>query len=319
MPEEVCKEIGRLIASTGVARATESAKVYRTALRTQQAQAAARIRARLRASEDANGESALQQTRPDLVMQEEVARARRGRSTYATERRVRSAHVGPSAANQAAELEAAFSGLAMTSTLTKPVILPSLPSLVNLACGVSHPEVDEDVREDWNEDFQEGYQEGIAKSITFIEERLEDYRRLANRANNATAKTSVEDRAHPKLMRFRTPEERKERMIRAASFGIQVEDLPEMQNLDILGTMDLVPCEISDALGLIDELKKSQCSLCTLPDCPAQGRIAWTETQEEKDKAEMGRWRRPREEHTPGCAHLVGRAIWEDENGVSDR
>ena len=197
---------------------------------------------------------------------------------------------------------------------TKPIILPCSPSLVSLACGVgAHDGLDEALRIDWEDEFETGYEEGLKRVVQFIEDKLEEYHRLYLRAQHATQKTPLEDRLFPRLYRFRTLQERKCLLTKAEKLECAVGDLEEMQDKDILSTMDLVPCDEVDVKGIIEQVRSSHCSLCTLPDCAAEGRIAFTDSGE-KDEEERKKWRLPGSQHKPGCAHLIGRQMWEDYN-----
>jgi hypothetical protein len=310
MPEEACRDMGKVVSTIGVSRATEATKVYKAANRAMQERARvaaeeARI-AQLGPTEAAHHH----QLQVQRAFEAEVQRARRGRSGYATERRPRGAerHIDSAAS---AALTDALAALAVSPAAKKPIILPSVPSLISLCCGPNeHYEIDDDLREEWEEDFQEGYEEGLEYTIAFIEEKLVEFRRMENRARNATARSSLEDRTFPQLMRFRTPEERQERIQLAASLKCSVEDLDNEGEKDILSTMDLVECEIPDAMALMDQIKSSACHLCTIVDCAGEGRIALTDSGEYEKKTQA-KWRRPASEHQPGCGHLVGRSIWE--------
>lgn len=336
MAEQTCAEIGRTIASIGVARANEAMKVFRAAMRAQQARAEAQRRAAQLALSNGNGEGIdgehMRQLQVEQRMQDDIRAARRGRSGFATERRVRSAHVAPGAgASGNAELDALNEQLAnlvvgssptsngsnssasQAAVILKPVILPSAPALLSLACGVAeHADLDSDLREESDAEFQLGYNEGKERVIATIREKLDDYSRLVTRARNAgnNHRSSAEDRIYPTLVRFRTPSERKERQKRAAELGLAVEDLDERK--DILSVLDLVPCEVAGALELIDQVNEATCELCTIVDCAGQGRIATSDSNEEESK-ERARWRRPEKDHKLGCGHLIGRRIWNDE------
>ena len=312
MAEQTCIEIGKVVASVGVSRSTEAMKVYRAVARVQQARAQALAQSR-QASEEAEASG---QPGPVNAIQRlaatEVNTSRRARSSYATERRPRSANTAPfTSVNGDNSLSDALASMHVTSS-TKPIILPSSPSLISLACGVGpHEGLDDAFRNDWEEDFQAGYADGLKRVVQFIEDRIEEYHRLHTRAQHATHKSPVEDRLFPKLFRFRTPSERKVLQAKATGLGCAVDDLEEMQDKDILTTMDLVPCDETDAQMLIDQVRSSTCHLCTLPDCAAEGRIAFTDSGE-KDEEERRKWRRPASKHKSGCAHLIGRRIWEE-------
>lgn len=343
MADETCREIGRTIASIGVSRATEAAKVYRAASRAQQARVHARAMARQQALLGSRETLEPQHAQLLQVVSQDVSRtSRRGRSSYATERRSRNNPA--SSADSIASLNDAFSNLSVVPTNFKPVILPSTSSLRSLGAGVgSHEGIDDELRADWAEEFQEGYEDGIAKVIMFIRERIDEYNRLYTRATNASSnhRASAEDRTFPKLLRFRTAAERRARIARAATLNISVEDLDtyddkarrgrkagaggnddeeeeeeegQGSHRDLLSTLDLVECEVADAMALIDAVQEQSCSLCTLPDCAGEGRIAYTDAGK-MDSREKAKWRRPASEHTPGCAHLVNRKIWESGAG----
>lgn len=335
MPEHTCAEIGRTIASVGVARATEAMKVFRAAWRAQLARVEAQRRAaQFAASGDAGAEHA-QQRAVEESTNREIRAARRGRSAFATERRPRSAHVAPGGNDVNPELDALNEALAnlvvsdedtaddsaASQAVAKPVILPSASALLSLACGVGdHEGLDSDLRDDWEAEFQVGYSEGKERVISYIREKLEEFSRLQTRARNASNshKSNPEDRIPPTLVRFRTPKERKARLRQAANLGISVDELDTSLNgggrrrKNILDVLDLVRCEIADAIELIDIVSEGECILCTIPDCASQGRIATTDAGEADRKGEAA-WRRPEEEHQPGCGHLVGRRIWEEE------
>ena len=305
MAEQTCLEIGKVVASVGISRATEAMKVYRAAARAQQAQ----IQAQVRAGRGDDNEHQIESTAQRLA-NTEITTNRRGRSSYATERRPRSVNTAPFAGTSSLNsMSDALAGLHVSNSI-KPVILPSSPSLRSLACGVGPHEGLEALRSEWEEEFQAGYEEGLDKVIQIIEDRLEEYHRLAIRAQNATHKSPAEDRMHPQLYRFRSPQERKNLLAKAADQGCAVSDLDEMQDKDILASMDLVACDETEVNILIDQVRSSACQLCTLPDCAAEGRIAFTDSGE-KDEEERRVWRRPANQHKAGCAHLVGRQIWE--------
>lgn len=318
--EVACVEIGKVIASVGVSRSTEAMKVYRAAARAQQARLQQERRQRELRDAQAFAENDQHQLNPALqrLVERDLSAAsasRRGRSSYASERRDRRGGGGGAANGMEADssLTNAMAGLHV-STNTRPIILPSAPSLISLACGVDpHSEVNQELRSEWEEDFATGFEEGIEKVLQAIQERLEDYHRLRARAQNATHKSPAEDRMQPRLYRFRTPEERQDLLKRASELGCRMEDLPEYQEVDgdVLASMDLIPCEEVDARILLDQVRSSQCTLCTLPDCAAEGRIVFTDSGE-KDEMERRKWRRPSSEHKPGCAHIVARQIWED-------
>lgn len=316
MAEQTCMVIGRLISSVGVNRAQEATKVYKAAARAQNARAQ-QLRQQQQqalALENANGYVNGRPTELQRLVNSEVTMRRGGRSSYATERRNRRGDAG--ADGSADGLADAFANIHVSS-VTKPIILPSAPTLLSLACGVNpHPELDDDMRQDWDEEFQAGYEEGLERTTAFLQEKLEEYARLTVRAQNATHKSSAEDRMFPKLYRFRRFEERQALIAKAARLKCALEDLHEdYPKDDILASMDLVPCTEIDAKHLLDEIREAKCVLCTLPDCAAEGRIAWTD-KGEKDEKERRKWRKPESEHRPGCAHIRGRRIWEEGEGT---
>lgn len=168
---------------------------------------------------------------------------------------------------------------------------------------------------------------------------MEDYKKAWNRASNATHRTAVEDRVFPRYYRFLTPDERKEKRRGRSTTSVQngskgvyvgnggsaagstaVEGQPskneEEETPDILSTLELVPTDSTYAHSLIAILRtESSCSLCTIPDCAAEGRIAWTENSREQEERERAKWRRGRGEHVQRCAHLIGREVWENDGG----
>lgn len=311
MPDEACRDVGKIVATVGVSRAVEAMKVYRAAARAMQERARAAEEARQRAQLNDSELAQLYETEQQQALEAEVQRARRGRSGYATERRPRGqpTRVDPAAT---AALTEALASLALTAP-KRPVILPSAPPLLSLCCGVNeHEDLDDDLREEWDEDFNEGYEQGLDYAVAFVEEKLAEYRRFDARARHATNRSPAEDRMFPQLMRFRTPEERLERLKLAAELGCSVEDLDTDEEKDILSHLDLVECDVSDALALIDQIKSSKCTLCTIADCANQGRIAFTDSGEHEKNAQA-KWRRPASEHQAGCGHLVARHIWEGE------
>lgn len=312
MPDEACRDVGKVVATIGVSRATEAMKVYRAAFRAMQERARAAVEAQRRAAMTNSELAALEDEERMQTLHAQVQAARRGRSGYASERRPRGAQARATDSAAAAALSNALASLSI-SAAKKPIILPSAPSLLSLCCGVNeHEDLDDDMREEWDEDFAEGYQQGLDYTVAYIEEKLIEYRRQETRARNASSKTSEDDRVYPQLMRFRTPEERQARIDLAASKGCMVEDLEDHNEKDILSHMDLVPCDVADALSLIADIKTSTCTLCTVADCANQGRIAFTDSGE-YDRKSQAKWRRPANEHKPGCGHLVGRRIWEEE------
>lgn len=309
MPDEACRDIGKIVATIGVSRATEAMKVYRATFRAMQERARANQEAMRRAQLTNTELAALEDLERRQALENDVQRARRGRSGYGMERRPRGAQsrADPAAAAALAEALASMS----LSAAKKPIILPSAPSLISLCCGVNeHDELDDELREDWNDDFNDGFEQGLEYAIAFVEEKLVEFRRMESRARNATDKSPDEDRMFPQLMRFRTPAERRERLQIAAKRNCSVEDLEDENEKDVLSHMDLVPCDIADAMALIDQIKSSKCTLCTIADCANQGRIAFTES-EDSAKNSKAKWRRPASEHQPGCGHLVARRIWE--------
>lgn len=309
IPDEACRDVGKIVATVGVSRATEAMKVYRATSRALQERARAAEEAAQRAHMTDAELAQLYETERQQTLEAEVQRARRGRSGYATERRPRGqqARADPAAA---AALTNALASLALTAP-RKAIILPSAPSLVSLCCGVNeHDDLDDDLRAEWEEDFNEGYEQGLDYAVAFLEEKLTEYRRHDARARNATIRSSAEDRMFPQLMRFRTPEERTKRLKLALELGCSVEDLESGEEKDIFSHLDLVECDVSDALALIDQIKSSRCTLCTVADCANQGRIAYTDSGEYEKKAQA-KWRRPAKEHKPNCGHLMARRIWE--------
>lgn len=342
MPEHTCAEIGRTIATAGVARATEAMKIFRAAMRAQQARLEARRRSQQAEAHAAGAfEENAQQRAVEERNQEQFRAARRGRSAFATERRPRGAPGGMGAGNAGSaemdELDETLANLAIGSegassepaqssgstespssgspVVAKPVILPSAPALLCLSCGVSpHPELDDALRSEWDAEFSLGFSEGKERVVSFIREKLDEYARLCTRSRNALAnhRSAPEDRIAPTLVRFRTPAERKLRQKIAAQRGMAVEEL-DGRIRDILGVLDLVTCEVADALELIAQVEESNCELCTVPDCAGSGRIAST-TSEEEDRREVQSWRRADREHKKDCGHLIGRQIWEEEH-----
>lgn len=314
--EEAVRLLGSVVSSVGNARASEAMKVYRAAARSLLARKNAEKAAREEALAQAQG-AATGSTGPRTELQQLIARdiatsARRGRSSYATERRVRT-NLSTSTVDGAAD---AFANMSLSTTHFRPVILPAAPVLVSLACGVSdHPDLDDALRVEWEYEFQQGWKEGLRKVCATIREKLEEYARFEVRARNATHKTPVEDRAIPKLYRFRTAAERKSRTKLAASLGITVDDMDidEDGEKDIMSTLDLVECSIADAKLLEATINEAVCTLCTLPDCPKAGRIAFTDAGD-KERNEASQWRKPASAHKSGCAHLIGRAKWEEQS-----
>ena len=303
--EEVVRQIGSLVAAIGVNRATEALKVYRAAARAQVArqQAYRQAQSNLIPPNEQNGHLAALQP------------SRRGRSSYATERRVRTPTSRIGAINELAD---ALSGISLESVTIKPVILAACPSLVSLACGVGiHPDMDADTRPQWDRDFDEGWREGLQRTVAFNEEKIEEYERaLARHLAPSTGKKKKQDEddmgSVPRLYRFRTVEERRERLNLARAIGVAYHELDAQSEgqPDLLSILDLVRCDTSEARLLNAEIAGAVCHLCTIPDCARDGKIAVTDGGK-GDLAEAYKWRRPISEHQPGCAHLVARSVWD--------
>lgn len=196
------------------------------------------------------------------------------------------------------------------------LIIPPPPSLVSLGFGLL--DLDGNVATLWHDEFQEGYREGIKKTIDKLEEAIHRYEIW-----KLTGK--LVDR---RMVTFRD----------SLPLGSPWVDWDYVEPDEIfaafLKSKGLICIALDGALELLERIRakgKVGCSFCLVPDCsgaPGVAHLALStvnsetvverEAREkrlwEEEAEERKTWRRAAGDHRPGCAHLITREKWNEED-----
>ena len=287
---QTLRSLGKLFGNQGILRAQDGTRSWLKILKERP----------IRASVDGNMRAASGETSA------EPKKKRVGRSGYGNM---------PRAQPVAPVIQPTASLTPMATLVKEIIIIPPPSTLKGLGFGLF--EIEQRVDEEWRSDFQAGYLGGKERLIDAIEAGINRWKLWS-----ATGKLDAGDR---RLVTYR------DGIPADSSFHDQV-DSPEtdeafarfcrMKNLvaitpiqaqEILAVAldcNVVFCTQPDCSGAAGtpHLALSEMRTETLVEREAKEKLSW-----EKERLDRRKWRRGAEEHQAGCAHLVSRGSWSEE------
>jgi hypothetical protein len=334
--EEMCKELGGMCVSAGLARGKDRERriaAWEVGQRTRVARAEAERRSAIGVN-GPNGTSGARETAspvsPDaaaaaraaeLEMELAIARSRRGHrsaghSTFSL--RDRPLRTGRAAATP---LEPS---IPLPPQDILYLVLPPLPTLKTICIGGEAQGVPSKRLPQWDDEFHIGWREGLAKVLGWAGHVADRYERALRKAEEwriqeiqgvpkpSTTGTKGKSKVAPAPVKTRPPLD-----IRLLRFPYRHEPLPSVNPTDPLsGLIEVDPITprdymtpyhdaISEAeLYANDRSRTPPCVLCTVPDCEGPPRRGADPGEKVDGRGGMGGT------HRPGCGHALGRATW---------
>jgi hypothetical protein len=337
--EELCKELGGMCVSAGLARGKDRERriaAWEVGERTRLARAEADRRSAIglnsrpnhnRDSDDSDGE----ETAEDAAAIEAAARAEERERQIAIAR-ARRGHRSAGHSNISLRDRPLRAGRGAAATPLQPsiplppqdilyLVLPPLPTLRTICIGGEAYGVTTKRIPQWDDEFHIGWREGLAKVSGWAGHVADRYERALRKAEEwriqeiqGPPKPSAKGKGKsaPAPVKTRPPLD-----IRLLRFPYQNEVAPVHDPADpTSGLIEVEPATareyltpyhdaIADAeLYANDRSKKPPCVLCTVPDCEGPSRRG-PEPGERVDG--RGGMEGP---HRPGCGHAIGRSIW---------
>lgn len=337
--EELCKELGGMCVSAGLARGKDRERriaAWEVGQRTRMARAEAERRSAIGVNsstqtraggEDRGAQNGTPQSSGDtqaatraseMELELAIARSRRGHrsaghSTFSLRDRPLRATRG------AATVEPS---IPLPPQDILYLVLPPLPTLKTICIGGEAHGVSSKRLPQWDDEFHIGWREGLSKVLGWAGHVADRYERALRKAEEwriqeiqgvpKPSSTKGKSKAGPAPVKTRPPLD-----IRLLRFPYQHETVASVDPTDPLsGLIEVEPITardymipyhdaISDAeLYANDRSKSPPCVMCTVPDCEGPARRGVEPGERVDGRGGMGG------AHRPGCGHALGRAIW---------
>ena len=333
------KWLGRSIGAAGLRRADEIAKLWKRLAKDRDE----RLAAAAAATTDGSTTSTAAST--DGMTAAERRRLRTGRSAFASmPRRMytnRESTAAPASSGHSDDDGGGEMELGSRAVVKDVMILPSAPRMRSVGLGLFP--LDAKVDAVWQAHLSEGYAEGKARALGKLNDWVSRYRDRQSRRRARLRKAGLsrggrqgpdhddddDEQDSLRLVIFRDVLERLPKNVRhEAVVGLPEPDVMFRRFCD---AHELVVVDPAVALESASLFEDAGCGFCTVPDCSnapgvphlslsgpgAQERREVREAREKliwDDEAnERLQWRRPREAHRAGCAHLHRREVWNEE------
>ena len=338
--EELCKELGGMCVSAGLARGKDRERriaAWEVGQRTKVARAEAERRSAIgvngnnqtrnagngqnqdtpQSSATANMEAAARAA--EMEREIAIARSRRGHrsaghSTFSLRDR-------PLRAGRAAATVEPSIPLPPQDILY--LVLPPLPTLKTICIGGEAHGVSSKRLPQWDDEFHIGWREGLAKVLGWAGHVADRYERAIRKAEEwriqeiqgvpkPSTSTKGKSKGGPAPVKTRPPLD-----VRLLRFPYQHETAPPIDPSDpVSGLIEVEPSTPRDymtpyhdaidraELYANDRSKTPPCVMCTVPDCEGPARRGAEPGEKVDGRGGLGG------AHRPGCGHALGRTIW---------
>jgi hypothetical protein len=337
--EEMCKELGGICVSAGLARGKDRERriaAWEVGQRTRQARAEAERRSAIGLSstnntQDEDGSGEEEEPPRNAADIEAAARAAERERAIAI---ARSRRGHRSAGHSTFSLRDRPLRTGRAPTAVEPsiplppqdilyLVLPPLPTLKTICIGGEAYGVSSRRLPQWDDEFHIGWRDGLSKVLGWAGHVADRYERALRKAEEwriqeiqgvpkPSSSNKGKSKTGPAPVKTRPPLD-----IRLLRFPYQNEVAPPIDPSDpISGLIEVDPVTPRDymtpyhdaiskaELYANDRSRTPPCVMCTVPDCEGPARRGAEPGERVDGRGGMGG------SHRPGCGHAIGRATW---------